>query len=167
MRYLVEECSILARVRLSSSKWPGILRSASALRMPHPALLAIRAAELFDWLRALPRDHQLSKLADLYTYTTLISQVGIRSRGCHGAGGAAGGVTKQACSSYACVLQGAFTAQAIHGDQLTLGCHATLCCLQCGSHQQLRRALELVGEMRRCARRQHEQQLDSCQPVWS
>ncbi|KAI7837718.1 hypothetical protein COHA_008440 [Chlorella ohadii] len=51
-----------------------------------------RASELFDWLRALPRDHQLSKLADLYTYTTLISQ--------------------------------------------------------CGSHQQLRRALELVGEMR-------------------
>lgn len=35
----------------------------------------LAAAELFDWLRALPRDHQLSKLADLYTYTTLISQV--------------------------------------------------------------------------------------------
>lgn len=33
------------------------------------------AAELFDWLRSLPRDHELSKLADLYTFTTVISQV--------------------------------------------------------------------------------------------
>jgi pentatricopeptide repeat protein len=51
-----------------------------------------RATELFDYLRALPEDHQLAPLADLYTYTTVISQ--------------------------------------------------------CGGHQHLRRALELVAEMR-------------------
>ena len=49
-------------------------------------------SELFDALRALPPDDNLSRLADLYTYTTIISQ--------------------------------------------------------CGGHQQLRRALELVAEMR-------------------
>jgi hypothetical protein len=49
-----------------------------SLPCPHPADCpppCRSPAELFDWLRALPRDHQLSKLADLYTYTTLISQV--------------------------------------------------------------------------------------------
>lgn len=51
-----------------------------------------RATELFDYLRALPEDNPLSTLADLYTYTTVISQ--------------------------------------------------------CGGHQHLRRALELVAEMR-------------------
>ena len=51
-----------------------------------------RASELFDYLRALPDDHELAPLADLYTYTTVISQ--------------------------------------------------------CGGHQHLRRALELVAEMR-------------------
>ncbi|KAL4551621.1 hypothetical protein Ndes2526B_g05894 [Nannochloris sp. 'desiccata'] len=51
-----------------------------------------RATELFDYLRALPEEHQLAPLADLYTYTTVISQ--------------------------------------------------------CGGHQHLRRALELVAEMR-------------------
>ena len=35
-----------------------------------------RAAELFDWLRSLPGDDPLARLADLYTYTTIISQVG-------------------------------------------------------------------------------------------
>lgn len=50
------------------------------------------AAELFDWLRQLPGSHQLSRLVDVYTYTTIISQ--------------------------------------------------------CGNHQQLRKALELVAEMR-------------------
>ena len=54
--------------------------------------LPYRAAELFDWLRALPESDPLARLADLYTYTTIISQ--------------------------------------------------------CGGHQQLRRALELVAEMR-------------------
>jgi pentatricopeptide repeat protein len=51
-----------------------------------------RATELFDYLRSLPEDDPLSPLADLYTYTTVISQ--------------------------------------------------------CGGHQHLRRALELVAEMR-------------------
>jgi len=51
-----------------------------------------RATELFDYLRSLPEEHQLAPLADLYTYTTVISQ--------------------------------------------------------CGGHQHLRRALELVAEMR-------------------
>jgi len=51
-----------------------------------------RAVELFDWLRGLPPDHELHRLCDLYTYTTMISH--------------------------------------------------------CGSHQHLRRALELVAEMR-------------------
>ena len=49
-------------------------------------------AELFDWLRVLPENHELAHLCDVYTYTTIISQ--------------------------------------------------------CGSHQQLRKALELVAEMR-------------------
>lgn len=48
-------------------------RLLSLMRLVAPTRRA--PAELFDWLRALPRDHQLSKLADLYTYTTLISQV--------------------------------------------------------------------------------------------
>ena len=51
-----------------------------------------RATELFDYLRSLPEENPLSPLADLYTYTTVISQ--------------------------------------------------------CGGHQHLRRALELVAEMR-------------------
>ena len=51
-----------------------------------------RASELFDYLRGLPEDNELLLLADLYTYTTVISQ--------------------------------------------------------CGGHQHLRRALELVAEMR-------------------
>ena len=51
-----------------------------------------RATELFDYLRSLPEDDALAPLADLYTYTTVISQ--------------------------------------------------------CGGHQHLRRALELVAEMR-------------------
>ena len=51
-----------------------------------------RSSEIFDWLRGLSAEHELSALCDLYTYTTMISQ--------------------------------------------------------CGSHQQLRRALELVAEMR-------------------
>lgn len=60
----------------------------------HPADrgCACRSAELFDWLRALPEGHELAKLCDVYTYTTVISQ--------------------------------------------------------CGSHQQLRKALELIAEMR-------------------
>ena len=51
-----------------------------------------RSIEIFDWLRGLENGHELAPLADVYTYTTSISQ--------------------------------------------------------CGSHQQLRRALELVAEMR-------------------
>lgn len=51
-----------------------------------------RAVEIFDWLRNLGDSHELSRLCDVYTYTTMISQ--------------------------------------------------------CGSHHQLRRALELVAEMR-------------------
>ncbi len=51
-----------------------------------------RSIEIFDWLRGLEDGHELAPLADVYTYTTSISQ--------------------------------------------------------CGSHQQLRRALELVAEMR-------------------
>ncbi|KAI8477052.1 MAG: hypothetical protein J3K34DRAFT_169864 [Monoraphidium minutum] len=54
--------------------------------------LAHRAAELFDEIRSLPPGHELAHLADVYTYTTAISQ--------------------------------------------------------CSSHHQLRRALELVEEMR-------------------
>ena len=53
---------------------------------------ACRSAELFDWLRTLPEGHDLAKLCDVYTYTTVISQ--------------------------------------------------------CGSHQQLRKALDLIAEMR-------------------
>jgi pentatricopeptide repeat domain-containing protein 1 len=53
---------------------------------------AKRGVEIFDYLRALEPSHELSRLCDLYTYTTMISQ--------------------------------------------------------CGSHQQLRRALKLVAEMR-------------------
>jgi len=51
-----------------------------------------QSVEIFDWLRSLPPTHELSRLCDLYTYTTMISQ--------------------------------------------------------CGSHQQLSRALDLVTEMR-------------------
>lgn len=71
---------------LDSRAVAALLKELSKSGLPH------RAAELFDWLRSLPADHQLAKLADLYTYTTIISQ--------------------------------------------------------CGGHQQLRRALELVAEMR-------------------
>ncbi|EFN53188.1 expressed protein [Chlorella variabilis] len=71
---------------LDSRAVAALLKELSKSGLPH------RAAELFDWLRSLPADHPLSKLADLYTYTTIISQ--------------------------------------------------------CGGHQQLRRALELVAEMR-------------------
>ncbi|PSC77032.1 Pentatricopeptide repeat-containing [Micractinium conductrix] len=72
--------------RLDSRATAALLKELSKGGLPH------RAAELFDWLRSLPGDDPLARLADLYTYTTIISQ--------------------------------------------------------CGSHQQLRRALELVGEMR-------------------
>eukprot|EP00967_Tisochrysis_lutea_P149341 scaffold286885_cov21-Tisochrysis_lutea.AAC.2 len=34
-----------------------------------------RAVDIFDWLRGLPSGHELSHLCDLYTYTTMISQV--------------------------------------------------------------------------------------------
>ena len=34
-----------------------------------------RAVDVFDWLRGLPSTHELSHLCDLYTYTTMISQV--------------------------------------------------------------------------------------------
>ncbi|KAF8072999.1 pentatricopeptide repeat-containing protein [Scenedesmus sp. PABB004] len=54
--------------------------------------LGTRAVEIFDFLRALAHDHELSGLADVFTYTTMIAQ--------------------------------------------------------CNSHHQLRRALELVAEMR-------------------
>lgn len=37
---------------------------------------AARAMELFDWLRALPPDHELSCLCDVFTYTTAISLMG-------------------------------------------------------------------------------------------
>ena len=35
-----------------------------------------RASEIFDWLRGLPGAHPLSALCDVYTYTTIIAQVG-------------------------------------------------------------------------------------------
>ena len=35
-----------------------------------------RAVEIFDWLRGLPSEHELHRLCDLYTYTTMISQCG-------------------------------------------------------------------------------------------
>lgn len=54
---------------LDSRAVAALLKELSKCGLPH------RAAELFDWLRALPPDHPLSKLADLYTYTTIISQV--------------------------------------------------------------------------------------------
>jgi pentatricopeptide repeat protein len=65
---------------------------AALLKELNKAGAQTRATELFDYLRSLPEDHALSPLADLYTYTTVISQ--------------------------------------------------------CGGHQHLRRALELVAEMR-------------------
>lgn len=55
---------------LDSRAVAALLKELSKCGLPH------RAAELFDWLRSLPPDHPLSKLADLYTYTTIISQVG-------------------------------------------------------------------------------------------
>lgn len=72
--------------RLDSRAVAALLKELAKNGLPH------RAAELFDWLRSLPPDHALARLADLYTYTTIISQ--------------------------------------------------------CGGHQQLRRALELMAEMR-------------------
>lgn len=36
-----------------------------------------RAMELFDWLKALPVDHELYGLCDLYTFTTAISLMGV------------------------------------------------------------------------------------------
>eukprot|EP00798_Chlamydomonas_sp_ICE-L_P018538 gene18538-25045_t len=39
-----------------------------------------RAVEIFDWLRALPPNHELARLCDLYTYTTMISQCGTRQQ---------------------------------------------------------------------------------------
>eukprot|EP00887_Chlorella_sp_A99_P006645 scaffold3.g6645.t1 len=71
---------------LDSRAVAALLKELSKCGLPH------RAAELFDWLRSLAPEDPLARLADLYTYTTIISQ--------------------------------------------------------CGGHQQLRRALELVGEMR-------------------
>jgi len=37
----------------------------------------VRAMELFDWLKALPVDHELYGLCDLYTFTTAISLMGM------------------------------------------------------------------------------------------
>lgn len=71
---------------LDSRAVAALLKDLAKAGAPH------RASQLFDYLRSLPHDHELSHLVDLYTYTTVISQ--------------------------------------------------------CGSHQQLRRALELVAEMR-------------------
>lgn len=71
---------------LDSRAVAALLKELAKGGLPH------HAAELFDYLRGLPEDDPLSRLADLYTYTTIVSQ--------------------------------------------------------CGSHQQLRRALELVAEMR-------------------
>jgi pentatricopeptide repeat protein len=71
---------------LDSRAVAALLKELSKAGAPH------RAAELFDYLRSLPDGHELSALADLYTYTTVISQ--------------------------------------------------------CGGHQHIRRALELVAEMR-------------------
>lgn len=34
-----------------------------------------RSVEIFDWLRSLAPSHDLAGLCDLYTYTTMISQV--------------------------------------------------------------------------------------------
>ncbi len=39
-----------------------------------------RAVDIFDWLRSLPATHELSHLCDLYTYTTMISQVRARAQ---------------------------------------------------------------------------------------
>lgn len=73
-----------------------------------------RASELFDWLRGLPDNHELSHLCDVYTYTTIISQ--------------------------------------------------------CGSHQQLRKALELVAEMRgrgiMCNVHTYSALMNVCIKVW-
>jgi len=55
---------------LDSRAVAALLKELSKSGLPH------RAAELFDWLRSLPPDHELSRLADLYCYTTIISQVG-------------------------------------------------------------------------------------------
>lgn len=55
--------------RLDSRATAALLKELSKAGLPH------RAAELFDWLRGLPRGHALAPLADLYTYTTIISQV--------------------------------------------------------------------------------------------
>lgn len=71
---------------LDSRAVAALLKDLAKAGAPH------RASQLFDYLRSLPQDHELSRLVDLYTYTTVISQ--------------------------------------------------------CGNHQQLRRALELVAEMR-------------------
>lgn len=71
---------------LDSRAVAALLKDLAKAGAPH------RAWELFDYLRAVPSDNELSALADLYTYTTIISQ--------------------------------------------------------CGGHQYLRRALELVAEMR-------------------
>ncbi len=55
--------------RLDSRAVAALLKELAKNGLPH------RAAELFDWLRSLPPDHALARLADLYTYTTIISQV--------------------------------------------------------------------------------------------
>ena len=57
-------------MQLDSRAVAALLKELSKGGAPH------RAAELFDWRRSLPPDHPLARLADLYTYTTIISQVG-------------------------------------------------------------------------------------------
>lgn len=39
-----------------------------------------RSVEIFDWLRSLAPSHDLAGLCDLYTYTTMISQVSHSAR---------------------------------------------------------------------------------------
>jgi pentatricopeptide repeat protein len=120
-----------------------------------------RAAELFDWLRQLPETHELAHLCDVYTYTTAISHVRTPN-------------TVQYCTSELCKWRarvqaknrahvqahhqwqsicgrGASLAQSGSGGGLRRGCfclHRRCGAAQCGSHQQLRKALEMIAEMR-------------------
>ena len=55
---------------LDSRAVAALLKELAKSGAPH------RASELFDYLRSLPEEHELAHLADLYTYTTVISQCG-------------------------------------------------------------------------------------------
>lgn len=105
--------------RLDSRAVAALLKELAKNGLPH------RAAELFDWLRSLPPDHALARLADLYTYTTIISQVG-GGGGAQGAQmfGGAGLALACACQLCDCLCRG--TAPVLSGSICMPGGHS--CC---------------------------------------